>query len=164
MHPFHKQQFQHDSSNLKKQTVSGNSTIYFLLNHKKIGGIVIDRLEGRVLIGIGLNLMAAPVGLPQAYSAGSIHNEVDVDIEFTEVLDFLTSYFHHFYDEMKKIDGGVLHKEYTSKLAGLGQPIRVQTRDGEYTGILEGIHETGALLLKDDDVVRKIYAADVFLT
>lgn len=54
------------------------------------------------------------------------------------------------------------HQEWAARLATLGQEVCVDTPDGAYRGVAQGVDETGAILLRQPDGrVTRILAGDV---
>ncbi len=60
--------------------------------------------------------------------------------------------------------GELPHQEWSSRLAGLRQPVTVISPDQSYKGTMAGVDENGALLLKQaDSSIVTILAGDVSL-
>lgn len=60
--------------------------------------------------------------------------------------------------------GRLFHQEWSQHLAGMGQPVTVNGPDTTYKGIMVGVDENGALLIKQENgSTATILAGDVTL-
>jgi BirA family biotin operon repressor/biotin-[acetyl-CoA-carboxylase] ligase len=134
-----------------------------MLNNKKIGGILIEKLDNTLLVGIGLNLKKSPGDDNVSYKATNVLGETGVDIEVSKILDKLSEYFSVFYRRLKEFDAAELRQNYLTRLEGLGQMRTIVTRKETFIGRLQDINHDGALILEVDGQEKLIYSADIFI-
>jgi BirA family biotin operon repressor/biotin-[acetyl-CoA-carboxylase] ligase len=134
-----------------------------LLNKKKIGGVLIEKIEETLLFGIGLNLNYSPELTNAAYIAGNVLDEVGVTIEPEILLDELSEYFASFETRFNEISAADVRQKYMTLLEGVGHEIKVVTRHETLMGRLQDINSDGALVLDMNGEHKLIYSADVFL-
>lgn len=136
-----------------------------LADGAKLAGILLEaqkRPDGRlaIVIGIGVNVVAAPEGLP--YPAASIAG-LGWDVTPEAILGTLTDEWVdavELWDSGRNV-AGVL-EIWRSAAAGIGAPVAV-SRDGEVVrGVFETIDDAGRLIVRANDNSRvAITAGDV---
>jgi BirA family biotin operon repressor/biotin-[acetyl-CoA-carboxylase] ligase len=134
-----------------------------LLNKKKIGGILIEKIDHTLLIGIGINLRHAPEDGTLPYNATNIAHETGALIDPETILNELSNYFDQFNTTIADYKADQLRQNYMALLEGLGQEVKVVTRKAIFFGVLQDIHHDGALILNVDGANTLVYAADVFI-
>ncbi|MDP3935397.1 MAG: biotin--[acetyl-CoA-carboxylase] ligase [Alphaproteobacteria bacterium] len=134
-----------------------------LLNKKKIGGILIEKVDCTFLVGIGLNLKHSPQDGKVSYAATNVLSEIGVQIDTITILDELSEYFIQFAEVLKESDAVELRQKYMTLLEGLGQMRKVVTRHETFFGQLQDINNDGALILDVNGDKRLVYSADVFI-
>lgn len=134
-----------------------------LLNKKKIGGILVEKVDGTFLIGIGLNLRQSPEDGKVSYAATNVLAETGKQIDTIKILDELSEYFVQFAEVLKECDAAELRQEYMTLLEGLGQTRKVVTRHETIIGQLHDINNDGALIIDVNGDKKLIYSADVFI-
>lgn len=134
-----------------------------MLNNKKIGGVLIEKLDNTFLIGIGLNIKKSPLDDKVSYKATNVLDETGVDIDVINILDELCEYFVKFDHILKEFDAAELRQNYMTRLEGLGQTRKVVTRTETFIGRLQNINHDGALILDVEGHEKLIYSADVFI-
>ena len=136
-----------------------------LADGAKLAGILLEaqkRPDGRhaIIIGFGVNVVAAPTGLP--YPAVSLAG-LKVEREAADVFEALTDAWVESFSLWRDGQGiaGVL-SQWRSAAAGIGAPVAVSRNDGVVRGIFETIDESGRLIVRADDQSRiAITAGDV---
>lgn len=145
-----------------------------LVHERKLGGILVESRVARqgprtsvtVIAGIGLNLnvpdavagavdsgwAAGPVGLD---ACGVLVPERD---ELAAVLVDATIDAMSLYDERGL---GPFERDFSSIDFLLDKAVIVETPEGEYAGVAAGIERDGALLLRRNDRVRRIFSGSV---
>ena len=120
-----------------------------LIGGTKAGGILVEsRVDtsgnAQAVLGIGLNVNAAPP-LPGLPSAMSLHDAAGAPFDLVRVLDGVMAEL----DAALVADTTPLLAAYRAMLATTGR-VTVAARDGNISGDVLGISDTGALLLRDD--------------
>lgn len=133
-----------------------------LLNQRKICGVLIERHDDTLLVGIGINLRWSPNSTDVAYPTTNILAETGVLIQPEVMLDQLAASFEHFDAALKQIDAANLRQTYLTRLNGKGQTITAVTRTHTYVGVLQDINTDGALIMNIDGAQQLIYAADIY--
>ncbi|MBH1989687.1 MAG: biotin--[acetyl-CoA-carboxylase] ligase [Alphaproteobacteria bacterium] len=134
-----------------------------MLNKKKIGGILIEKVDSTFLVGIGLNLRQSPEDGKVSYATTNVLAETGVQIDTIKILDEMSEYFIQFAEVLKECDAAKLRQKYMTLLEGLGQTRKVVTRQETFFGQLHDINNDGALILDVDGDKKLIYSADVFI-
>ena len=137
-----------------------------LLGGAKLGGILLECLNigasPVAIIGVGVNVVAAPQNLP--YPAIAL-SEIGSSAPTSEAL------FARFSDEMCAVlefwRGGEgfarIRDEWLRSAAGLNEHIRVVLSKETVEGVFDSIDAAGRLVLETDDARRIIEAGDVLL-
>ena len=127
-----------------------------LLDGRKLAGILLEKQNGKLIVGIGINLISCP---KQEMLYPTTHLETSLNSK--EILEKLIFYFNH---NLELFNQGFSHirTEYKKMLKGIGEPITVNLPNQTLTGIFEDLDETGALLLKRENKIIPILAGDVF--
>jgi len=125
-----------------------------LVGERKLAGILAESLvEGGVVtgvvVGLGLNVAAAPPGAVAAAEAAG--REVDR----LELLDALL-------DRLSRLDPATVAARYRSELATLGRRVRVELPGGSLEGTARDVAADGRLVVVTDDGERvEVAAGDV---
>ncbi len=132
------------------------------LEGKKLSGILIENInEDLWAIGIGVNIVSAPVLTDMPYQAVSLR-ECGISLDRTE---FLRYYLNEFAADMElyQQQGFAAIKEQWCTLAlNYQQEISIRTETGVKNGKFADIDNNGYLLLKTCGRVERIMAGDVF--
>jgi len=116
-----------------------------LVNDQKICGILIEIIEKRALVGIGLNIDSEPID-----DSTSIKSVTD---KKNSSENLMKSILRYFYDG--SIDVLESYRQYSSTI---GKDVRIETASGMITGKVKDIDEKGRLVLEDG---TKIISGDV---
>jgi BirA family biotin operon repressor/biotin-[acetyl-CoA-carboxylase] ligase len=125
-----------------------------LADGAKLAGILLEaqkRPDGRhaIVIGIGVNVVAAPEGLPYpATSLAALGVARTAEAVFKALSDAWVDCFSLWRDGQGI--AGVL-AEWRKSAAGIGAPVAVSLSDGVVRGTFETVDEAGRLLLRGDD-------------
>lgn len=134
-----------------------------LLDGAKVCGILVelDERDGgwTAIIGIGLNVNAAP-DLPTAtYLAAALGAPVPREL----LLLTLLSHLEHYVNLLEDVPDSVL-AAWRDRLVTLGQRVRVRTPRGEIVGTALDVDGDGSLIVRADDGARHtVRAGDVTL-
>ena len=129
--------------------------------NKKVAGILIqntlsDQTISKSLIGVGININEDefPSDLPNPISFKQICAEdFDLNLLFANMLGYLEKRFQ-FYDEQTFQN---LQKQYNSKLYLLGKvsTFALSENKEHFSGIIQGVTNTGQLEIEDENGLRK---------
>lgn len=133
-----------------------------LLGGAKVAGILLETLpEGRLAIGIGINLRSAPS--PEDIEEGALPPaHLNVDIGQEAVLDILASAFARWEVQMATLGFEPIRQSWLHRAARLGEVIRARTTRETHVGTFETIDSDGQLVLSTPAGRLTIPAADVY--
>lgn len=143
-----------------------------LLHGRKVAGVLCaTRLAGAALdhavVGFGLNVNLRPEQLPpprdSAVAATSLAIELGRPVDRLLVLAAVLAGIDRAYEALWCGGAAELSAAWRARLAGLGQPIRVETESGAIEGRFAGVERDGALRLETPDGPRRILVGDVIL-
>lgn len=129
-----------------------------LLNNGKLAGILLERVDNKVIVGIGINLVNAPQQ-GMLYQTSSLNGE----IKKTPLVQKICTALSIYSDIMMKEGFESIRTEWLKYAVGIGEPIRVSLPNETLTGIFEALTPQGAISLKQpDNTTRLITVGDVF--
>ena len=136
-----------------------------LLNGGKVAGILLESIGDHLAIGIGVNLIHTPN--PEALEPGavapvSLFGETGVRLTPDAMLDLIAPVFARLEDQFLTYGFAPIRQVWLAHAARLGQRITARTAAQETSGIFQTVDEQGALVLKAEDGVHHIPAADVY--
>lgn len=141
-----------------------------LLNSGKVAGILLESVGqgaglGHLIIGIGVNLVAAPP--PEAVEPGamlpvSVQGETGLVIAPEEFLDYLANAFARWEAQFVTYGFGPIRTAWLQRAARLGQKITARTMSESIEGTFETLAEDGSLVMNTANGRRSLPAADVF--
>jgi BirA family biotin operon repressor/biotin-[acetyl-CoA-carboxylase] ligase len=131
-----------------------------LAEGRKIAGILLEAGLGWLVVGMGVNLTAAPENteFPATALADLGVAPPSPDAALTGIADR----FAHWYGVWVKDGFEPLRTAWLARAGGLGTTIRARLPHEERNGVFEGIDANGALLLNEHGLVRPISAGEVF--
>ncbi|BCP53704.1 biotin--[acetyl-CoA-carboxylase] ligase [Kaistia sp. 32K] len=136
-----------------------------LLDGGKLAGILLEAEplpDGRlaVVIGIGVNVVAAPEGLPYpATSLAGLGVGIDAPHVFAALSDSWAS-VARVWDEGQGFKS--IRRLWLDRAAGLGEAVVVRVGEQSFSGVFETIDEEGRLVMRSPEgLVRTIAAGEV---
>lgn len=130
-----------------------------LLNNRKVCGVLCEEFKKAIICGIGLNVNITSFS-HNLENATSLRIEAGHDFEIEEILDAILNRFEPFYRELQ--EQGLKIKEVLNYIAGIGESVEITINKKNLKGIVFGIDDDWALLLRDESgLVRKFYYGDV---
>lgn len=129
-----------------------------LVDARKLCGILAERVEDAVVIGMGINttLTAEQLPVPTATSLALAGTDVDAEAVAAAVLTALGGWYDHW------LAGDDLRPAYTARCGSIGRPVRVQLSQTEsVTGSAIGIDPDGRLLVVTAAGQQAFSAGDV---
>jgi BirA family transcriptional regulator, biotin operon repressor / biotin---[acetyl-CoA-carboxylase] ligase len=136
-----------------------------LEGRNKIAGILLEAEtmgdDLAVVVGIGTNVVAAPVGTPTpATSLGALGLDVRAEELFRELSDAWTEY-RGIWDDGRGFSE--IRTRWLECAAGLGQPVSIQSGAKTIEGIFDTIDDSGCMIVRTSDGRRvPIAAGDVY--
>ncbi len=133
-----------------------------LADGAKVSGILLEMgkaPDGRnaIVIGIGVNVVAAPTGLPYpATSLRELGYERSAEEVFSALADAWVEAFSLWQDGRGVSD---ILERWRGSAAGIGAPVAVQQDGVVRRGIFETVDSTGRLIMRDDDGARIVITA-----
>ncbi len=137
-----------------------------LLNGGKLAGILLETaLNNTLIIGIGVNLGAAP--LPTAVEPGAIRpvsllEETGQKIAAENLLCHLAEAYAIREAQFETHGFAPIRKAWLAHASHLGDVIQVRTLHQTFAGRFETIDTDGYLMLRTSDGLKRITAGDVF--
>lgn len=137
-----------------------------LLNGGKLAGILLESpTPGLLVLGIGINLIAAPTPdqvEPGAFAPVSLLEATGLRVTPEAMLDALAPAFARREAQLATWGFAPIRTDWMKHAARLGQPITARTVTETTTGTFEDVDADGRLILRTADGPRKITAGDVF--
>ncbi len=137
-----------------------------LAGTKKLAGILLEAEaiadnQLAVVVGIGINVVAAPEGTPTpATSLAALGVQIGAEELFAELSDAWVEY-RSIWDNGRGFD--VIRKLWLQRAAGLGEKIAVHTGGTPLEGIFDTLDEAGCLVVRTSEGRRvPIAAGDVY--
>lgn len=133
-----------------------------LLDGAKLSGILLERVDDAVIVGIGVNLAHHPVDLERPATSLAAHGSTPDPHDFAETL---AEAFARWLGIWR--GGGIapVRLRWLERAHPIGSALSVRLADGTARdGLFAGLDADGALLLRlADGATRVIHAGDVFL-
>lgn len=138
-----------------------------LLNGGKVAGILLETAPGgALLVGVGVNLAAAPEPAdlePGALRPVALAAETGVEVSPAAFLDALAPAFAFWEGRLAEEGFAPVRAAWLDRAARLGEPIRARTGREELHGTFETVDESGHLVVATASGRRAVAAAEVFL-
>lgn len=130
-----------------------------LLNEKKFCGILLEKNNNILVVGIGINIDSFPDNTN--FNATSLLNE---GFELNKDI-FINNFIKNFeilQNNINTFGFNIIKNEWLNFAYKINEEIKVKIDNVEYIGIFDTINEDGALILKTKKEEKKFYSADVF--
>jgi BirA family biotin operon repressor/biotin-[acetyl-CoA-carboxylase] ligase len=142
-----------------------------LLGGGKLAGLLAEsRFAGmglaHVVVGFGLNVALRAEDLPPTTSAvppTSLAIALGSAPDRLAVLAALLGAIDDAYERLWRGDADALHADWRSRLAGVGETVRVETETGMLVGTFADVARDGALLLATGGGTERILVGDVVI-
>jgi BirA family transcriptional regulator, biotin operon repressor / biotin---[acetyl-CoA-carboxylase] ligase len=131
-----------------------------LVHDGKISGILLEQSDDALILGIGVNVLHAPDGMPYQVStiAGS-GGIATVDFTLTRLLTVLSNWLH-----VWQRDGfAPIRSAWLDRAHPPGSPLRVTTGERVIEGRFADLGQDGALILDTNDGQLRVVAGDVVI-
>jgi len=137
-----------------------------LLDGGKVAGILLESRGAALLVGIGVNLAAAPAPEevePEALQPVSLAKRAGVTVAPAAFLDHLAPAFAGWEARLTSEGFAPLRDAWLARAARLGNPIRARAGREDLEGTFETIDAAGHLVIATASGRRTVAAAEVFL-
>uniref|UniRef100_UPI00261BE59D biotin--[acetyl-CoA-carboxylase] ligase n=1 Tax=Sphingomonas bacterium TaxID=1895847 RepID=UPI00261BE59D len=133
-----------------------------LLDGAKLSGILLERADDAVVIGIGVNLAHHPTDLERPATSLAAHGAAPDPADFLETL---ADAFARWLGIWRAEGLGPVRARWLDRAHAPGTALTARLPDGSaIDGLFSGLDNEGALILRlADGTTRVIHAADVFL-
>ncbi len=133
-----------------------------LIDGAKLSGILLERAEGAVVIGIGVNLAHHPDDTERPATSLAAQG---VSVAPEDFADTLAEAFARWVERWRGEGVDVVRRKWVERAHAAGAPLTARLPDGSaIDGLFEGLDAEGALILRLADGTRRvIHAGDVFL-
>ncbi len=136
-----------------------------LVQGRKLAGILLASSQGAIVVGVGVNLLAAPhpADLPEhALAPVSLHELLHTPPSAEDFLELLANAFLKYERQMRAYGFAPIREAWLGKAARIGEVIHARLPQATLSGTFKTIDETGALVLQMADGPRVLPAAEVF--
>jgi BirA family transcriptional regulator, biotin operon repressor / biotin---[acetyl-CoA-carboxylase] ligase len=133
-----------------------------LVDGAKLSGILLERAEGAVVIGIGVNLAHHPHDIERPATSLAAHGVTIAPEDFAETL---AEAVMRWIERWRGEGVDTIRRLWVERGHPAGTPLTARLPDGSAVdGLFEGLDAEGALILRLADGTRRvIHAGDVFL-
>lgn len=132
-----------------------------LVNGKKISGILLEKTDDYLVVGVGVNIVELPDINNILYKATSLRNE-NCNIDRDEFLSVYVKRFDYWLEQRKNNSFSLIRENWLKSAKGLNTEIKVNYPTSSISGKFIGLDENGGLLLEINGETKTIYAGDVF--
>jgi BirA family biotin operon repressor/biotin-[acetyl-CoA-carboxylase] ligase len=130
-----------------------------LLDGRKLGGILIECEDVGAVIGIGINIVAAPTAA--AHAAASLAGEGYPAVPPRDLLATVCGALEAWYGRWRIQGFAPVREAWLERAAGMGQTMAVRLLDERLAGVFVGLDPGGALMLETESGRRLVTAGDV---
>lgn len=128
---------------------------------KKLAGILVEKRDGVVIVGIGVNVAAPKEPLKEAISLSEASGR---SIELIDVLAAVYERFRISYSRWELSGFGVIREQLRPWIGIFGKPVEIQMGSQNLQGVACDIDESGALVVRlDSGLMRSVGMGEVTL-
>lgn len=135
------------------------------IGEAKVAGILLESGKGWVSVGIGINLHFHPEDLPYPATHLTAHMDIDDPEKIPNArgaLPLLAQLFEAQRETLARDGFGDIRKAWLSRAAHVGQTMTAQKNGQTIRGIMEGLANDGALVLRlPDGSIARISSGEV---
>jgi BirA family biotin operon repressor/biotin-[acetyl-CoA-carboxylase] ligase len=131
-----------------------------MINGKKCAGILLENIEGKLIVGIGVNVASSPF---EGATYLSEYSEIQIP-DIALLLKFL-DIFDAIYPIWLEEGFAAFRSDFMNLSYKKDTPVCVKLPQNTIEGSFQGVNEDGSMLIqcKDTQKLQKITAGDVFL-
>jgi BirA family transcriptional regulator, biotin operon repressor / biotin---[acetyl-CoA-carboxylase] ligase len=131
-----------------------------LVHDGKISGILLEQSDDALILGIGVNVLHAPDGMPyQASTIAGSGGIATVDFTLTRLLTVLSNRL----DVWQRDGFAPIRSAWLDRAHPPGSPLRVTTGERVIEGRFADLGQDGALILDTNDGQLRVVAGDVVI-
>ncbi len=129
-----------------------------ILKGKKLGGILIEKVQGKFIIGIGLNLNLSKSDFPiplkdiVVTSKETLHKELDIEAIAKEIIKRIAKCRNNLEE---------IHKKYLKLSGDLNEKVKINDGKEIFTGKVMAIQADGGILIKNEDSEKVFYSGSL---
>ena len=129
-----------------------------ILKGKKLGGILVEKVQGKFIIGIGLNLNLSnsdfPIPLKDIVitSKETLHKELDIEVIAKEIIERIAK-------ERNNLEE--IHKKYLKLSGDLNEKVKITDGKGTFTGKVVAIQADGGIKIKGEETEKDFYSGNL---
>lgn len=132
-----------------------------LIDGKKVCGILSEKQDDKLILGIGINIRSVPKSKEVLYPITALC-EYDAFADKEDVMHTVLIFLEKEINAFEKEGVEYLRKEWLSFAPAVGQKMEVRTPTETITGVFETISSKGELVLKTGNKQRYISVGDAF--
>lgn len=130
-----------------------------LLEDKKLAGILIERFDSALIVGIGINILHHP---DQVMFPATCLANYGVTCTPEELTDMLVQHYQRLRASWEKQGFDNFRNSWLNTAWKLNSEIKIGKNDESMVGIFETIDENGALILNTNGQKHKLLVGDLF--
>ena len=129
-----------------------------ILKGKKLGGIIIEKVQGKFIVGIGLNLNLSksdfPIPLKDIVitSKEALHKELDIEVIAKEIIKRIAKGRNNLEE---------IHKKYLKLSGDLNEKVKINDGKEIFTGKVVAIQADGGIRIKNEDTEKVFYSGSL---
>ena len=129
-----------------------------ILKGKKLGGILIEKIQGKFIVGIGLNLNLSksdfPIPLKDVVitSKEVLHSELDIEKVAKEIIKKIA-------EDRNILDR--VHKKYLKLSGDINEKVTINDGKEVFTGKVVGIQPDGGIKIRNEDTEKVFYSGSL---
>ncbi len=129
-----------------------------ILKGKKLGGILIEKIKGKFIIGIGLNLNLNnsdfPISLKDIVitSKETLHKEIDIEAIAKGIIKRIAKDRNNLEE---------VHKKYLKLSGDLNEKVRINDGKETFMGKVVDIQTDGGIRIKNEDTEKVFYSGSL---
>jgi len=127
-----------------------------LVKEKKIGGILTEVFEDRIIVGIGINLKTPPSLLGTLDQCATAWNQYEKPPEVDDLAHKLSETFMKFLDLWEKEGFKMIKPVYTRYFPLIGKEVIAELPEGLQKGLLIDFSDEGYPILKIGDLLQTL--------
>jgi BirA family transcriptional regulator, biotin operon repressor / biotin---[acetyl-CoA-carboxylase] ligase len=130
-----------------------------LINGAKFSGILAEMHQGNMILGMGLNVLHEPNGLPYKVTSICAHAPNTTVLSVFEILKLKLKKWLQIWDESRGFSH--IHRGWEARCNAIGKPMSLDTGKAMLHGTFVGLHTDGGLVLNHNNTTTIHHAGDV---